>query len=193
LINGKKAAAGKGDLLFTHFGVSGPKLLVMSGLAVDAIGAGSRAELSLNLMPELTPEELTGSIRKYFAANGAKMFSSYLKAALPDSLAQVFGSSCGIDPARQCASITGAERKKIAGLFCDFRLHLTRPRPLAEATVTRGGVNLAEVNPLTMESRLVRGLYFCGEVLDLDGITGGYNLQEAFSTGYLAGQSAAAD
>jgi len=77
-------------------------------------------------------------------------------------------------------------------LFSDFRINLTRPRPLQEATVTRGGVNLSEINPLTLESRIVKGLYLCGEVLDLDGITGGYNLQEAFSTGYLAGQSAAA-
>jgi len=193
LINGRKAAAEKGDLLFTHFGVSGPKLLVLSGIAVDALREpGGKVELSLNLKPELSPDGLTAEIQKYFSGHGARMFASYLKEALPASLAPVFERRCGIDRARQCASITGAERKKIAGLFGDFRLHLTRPRPLREATVTRGGIDLAEINPLTMESRLVRGLYFCGEVLDLDGITGGYNLQEAFSTGYLAGQSAAA-
>ena len=194
LVNGKKAAAEKGDLLFTHFGVSGPKLLVLSGLAVDALREpGGRAELSVNLKPELAPAELIAAIQEYFSANGAKMFATYLKEALPASLAPVFEKLSGIDRARQCASITGAERKIIAGLFADFRIHLTRPRPLAEATITRGGVNLAEINPRTMESRLVPGLYFCGEVLDLDGITGGYNLQEAFSTGYLAGQSAAAE
>ena len=193
LVNGRKAAAEQGDLLFTHFGVSGPKLLVMSGTAVDALKPGNTVELSLNLKPELPPGELTGAIQNFFSANGAKQFSSYLKEVLPASLAPVFERRCGIDHARQCASITGAERRRIADLFGDFRLHLTRPRPLREATVTRGGVSLAEINPLTMESRLVRGLYFCGEVLDLDGITGGYNLQEAFSTGYLAGQSAAAE
>ncbi|OGR48475.1 MAG: hypothetical protein A2021_06225 [Elusimicrobia bacterium GWF2_52_66] len=194
LINGRKAAAEKGDLLFTHFGVSGPKLLVMSALAVDALllEPGSRVELSLNLEPERAAGKLTGAIQDYFAANGARLFSSYLKAALPNSLAPVFERRCGIDHARQCASITGAERAKIAEMFGDFRIHITRPRPIQEATVTRGGVNLTEINPLTMESRIVRGLYFCGEVMDLDGITGGYNLQEAFSTGYLAGQSAAA-
>jgi len=192
LAGGRKAAEEKGDLLFTHFGVSGPKLLIMSGAAVDALQApGARVELSLDLMPELSPEELTGTIQKFFAANGAKIFASYLKAALPGSLAPVFERRCGIDHSRQCASITGAERKRIAELLGDFRIHITRPRPLAEATVTRGGVKLAEINPQTMESRLVPGLYFCGEVLDLDGLTGGYNLQEAFSTGYLAGQSAA--
>ena len=190
--DGKKSAAEKGELLFTHFGVSGPKLLVMSGAAVDALDSGLRVELSVNLKPELRPEELTASIQAYFSGNGARQFSSYVKETLPGSLAPVFERRCGIDRARQCATITGAERKKIAELLSDFRIHITRPRPLREATVTRGGVELAEINPQTMESRLVPGLYFCGEVLDLDGITGGYNLQEAFSTGYLAGQSAAA-
>jgi hypothetical protein len=192
LVNGKRTAEEKGELLFTHFGVSGPKLLVMSGLVVDGLQTpGAVVELSLNLMPELTPGELTAAIQKYFAANGAKMFASYVRASLPSSLAPVFERRSGIAHERQCASITGAERKKIAELFGDFRLRITRPRPLAEATVTRGGVSLDEIDPRTMESRLVRGLYFCGEVLDLDGLTGGYNLQEAFSTGYLAGQSAA--
>ncbi|MEI7480772.1 MAG: NAD(P)/FAD-dependent oxidoreductase [Elusimicrobiota bacterium] len=193
LINGRTAATEKGELLFTHFGVSGPKLLIMSGVAVDALlERGNRVELSVNLAPERTPAELAAATQKYFADNGAKMFSTYLKAALPDSLASVFERLSGIARGRQCASITGAERKKIAELFGDFRIHITRPRPIQEATVTRGGVNLAEIHPRTMESRIVRGLYFCGEVLDLDGITGGYNLQEAFSTGCLAGQSAAA-
>ncbi len=193
LVNGKMAAAEKGDLLFTHFGVSGPKLLIMSGPAVDALlEPGNKVELSINLKPELAPEELTAAIQGYFSANGARMLSSYLKESLPHSLAPVFEKLCGIDRARQCATITGPERKKLAELFGDFRIRLTRPRPLQEATVTRGGVNLTEINPQTMESKIIPGLYFCGEVLDLDGITGGYNLQEAFSTGYLAGQSAAA-
>ena len=192
LVDGRVLAAEKGDLLFTHFGVSGPQLLVMSGTAVDALKPGGRVELSLNLSPDRTAAEMSRSIQDYFSANGARIFSSYLKAALPGSLAPVFEHRCGIDHARQCASITAPERKKIAELFVDFRIHITRPRPIQEATVTRGGVNLSEIDPRTMESRIVRGLYFCGEVLDLDGITGGYNLQEAFSTGYLAGQSAAA-
>ncbi|OGS15251.1 MAG: hypothetical protein A2234_00095 [Elusimicrobia bacterium RIFOXYA2_FULL_58_8] len=193
LINGRKAAAEKGDLLFTHFGVSGPKLLVMSAIAVDALREpGARVELSLNLTPKLAPGDLPGAIQRYFSANGAKMFASYLKEILPGSLAPVFERRCGIDRTRQCAAITGAERKRIAEMLGGFIINITRPRPLQEATVTRGGVSLAEVDPQTMESRLMPGLYFCGEVLDLDGITGGYNLQEAFSTGYLAGQSAAA-
>ena len=193
LVNGRKAASEKGELLFTHFGVSGPKMLVMSGAVVDALAVpGSRVELSLDLKPGLTPAGLTAEIQKYFSANGAKMLASYLKAALPGSLAPVFERRCGIDRDRQCAAITGAERKIIAGMFSDFRIHLTRPRPIQEATVTRGGISLKEIDPQTMESRLVPGLYFCGEVLDLDGLTGGYNLQEAFSTGYLAGQAAAA-
>ena len=191
LVNGVRTAAGKGDLLFTHFGVSGPRLLLLSGAAVDGFGTGGRVELSVNLKPDRTPEELNAESRAYFAANGGRQLTSYFRTILPGSLAPVFERLCGADRARQCASITAAERKKIVGLLADFRIHLTRPRPLQEATVTRGGVNLAEIDPQTMESRLVRGLYFCGEVVDLDGLTGGYNLQEAFSTGYLAGQSAA--
>ena len=193
LVNGRKAAAETGDLLFTHFGVSGPKLLVLSAIAVDALARpGNKVELSLNLKPELTAAELTGSLQNYFSGNGARIFASYLKAALPHSLAPVFERQCGIDRARQCASVTGGERKKIAEMFSDFRIHITRPRPIQEATVTRGGVHLAEINPLTMESRIVRGLYFCGEVMDIDASTGGYNLQAAFSTGYVAGEHAAA-
>ena len=190
-IDGKEAAAERGDLLFTHFGVSGPKLLILSGHAVDALAAGAKAELSLNLAPDRSAAGLAGDIQTYFAANGAKQFASYVKASVPHSLAPVFERLAGIDRTRQCASITGAERRRIAELLGSFRINLTRPRPLREATVTRGGVNLKEVDPQTMESRLVPGLYFCGEVLDLDGLTGGYNLQEAFSTGYLAGQAAA--
>lgn len=192
VINGRRGPAEKGEVLFTHFGVSGPKVLVISGAAVDALAEpGGKAELSINLKPALTPEALRAELQAYFAANGARQFASYLKSALPASLAPVFERRCGIDHARQCASITAAERAKVAELFGDFRVNLTRPRPLKEATVTRGGVSLKEIDPQTMGSRLVPGLYFCGEVLDLDGITGGYNLQEAFSTGYLAGQSAA--
>lgn len=187
----KKAAEGRGELLFTHFGVSGPKLLVLSGAAVDALAAGKKTELSVNLRPGLAPEAVTAEVQAYFSANGAKLFASFARAALPASLAPVFERRCGIEHGRKCAAITGAERARAAALLRDFRVRLTRPRPLAEATVTRGGVALKEVDPQTMESRLQPGLYFCGEVLDLDGITGGFNLQEAFSTGYLAGQSAA--
>lgn len=191
LVNGKRTASGSGDLLFTHFGLSGPRLLVLSGAAVDGLEAGARTELSVNLMPGKRPEEVTAGIQAYFAANGVKMLATYLKTVLPGSLVPVFERLSGIDCTRQCAAINGAERRKIAALFTDFRVHLTRPRPLNEATVTRGGVKLSEIDPQTMESRLVPGLYLCGELVDLDGITGGYNLQEAFSTGYLAGQAAA--
>jgi len=192
LVNGKRAAAGRGELLFTHFGVSGPRLLVLSGAASDALAvSGSKVELSLNLKPDLTEAALTAAIQEYFAANGAKMFASYLKAVLPASLAPVFERRCGVQREKKCAAVTGAERGRIAGMLGDFRIRITKTRPIEEATVTRGGVSLKEVDPRTLESRLQPGLYFCGEVLDLDGITGGYNLQEAFSTGYLAGQSAA--
>lgn len=191
LVNGKVKASDKGDILFTHFGVSGPRVLVLSGIVVDALAGGSIVELSLNLRPAYRTEECDRLLQKDFESCGPKTVSRYLKDALPASLAPVFEERCVSAPGKKCSMISRAERHKIIACITDFRIHITKPRPIEEATVTRGGIALGEINPQTMESRLVKGLYFCGEVIDIDGITGGYNLQEAFSTGYLAGESAA--
>ncbi|MDD4005308.1 MAG: NAD(P)/FAD-dependent oxidoreductase [Elusimicrobiaceae bacterium] len=191
MADGKKTLSANGDLIFTHFGLSGPQILVLSAAAVDALEQNRRVDVSLNLTPGLTAEQFQAELQSYFARNGAKLFSSYLKETLPKSLAVVMAGRCALQHTRKCAGITAGERAKIARLFCDFRMHITKPRGIGEATITRGGVSLSEIDPHTMQSRLVDGLYFCGEVLDLAGITGGYNLQEAFSTGWLAGESAA--
>jgi predicted flavoprotein YhiN len=106
-------------------------------------------------------------------------------------LALLFERRCAVDPGKRCSKISREERKRIVSWFTDFRINITKPRPIEEATITRGGVSLEEINPRTMESRRVQGLFFCGEMMDVDGTTGGYNLQAAFSTGYLAGESAA--
>lgn len=190
LSDGKKLAAETGDLLFTHFGLSGPKILILSEVAVNALACGKKVEVSVNLAGK-TPDQLNAELRDYFSRNGAKLFSNYLKASFSKSLAAVLEKLCGMPHGAQCASVTAEQRRKIAETLCAFRIGITRPRPVREATVTCGGIELKEVNPQTMESRLVKGLYFCGEVLDLAGITGGYNLQEAFSTGRLAGEAAA--
>ena len=114
-----------------------------------------------------------------------------LKELLPLRLIMVFADASGIDPLKKCSQITQKEREKIISLLKGFHLEISGPRPLEEGMVTRGGVSLKEINPRTMESRLIKGLYFCGEMIDVDADTGGFNLQAAFSTGYLAGESAA--
>jgi hypothetical protein len=190
VINGKSKAREKGDLLFTHFGVSGPKVLILSGIAVDAIDVGGDVSLSVQLRPSVGPAEFDRFLQKEFLSRGQKTFFGYLKETLPSSFARVFERRSGVKRDQFCSTIRREERKRVAALFTDFRIHVTRPRPIEEAVVTRGGVALEEMDPRTMESRLVRGLFFCGEVIDIDGITGGYNLQEAFSTGYLAGEEA---
>lgn len=190
LLNGNAKVSQKGDILFTHFGVSGPTVLIESGVAVDALAGGNKVELSLNLRSEYSVEEWDRQLRKEIESCGAKTISQYFKDMLPTSFAPVFERRCSIASAKKCSMISSAERKRIATCFTDFRIQITKPRPIEEATITRGGITLKEINPQTMESLLVKGLYFCGEIIDVAGITGGYNLQEAFSTGYLAGESA---
>ncbi|MHB9156227.1 MAG: BaiN/RdsA family NAD(P)/FAD-dependent oxidoreductase [Endomicrobiales bacterium] len=191
VVDGKTGASREGDLLFTHFGVSGPPVLILSGAAVDALAAGSETALSLELRRAASPEEFDRALQKELESCGPKSFSGYLKGLLPASLSPVFEKRCGVAADKKCSMISREERKRIAASFTSFRVHLTRPRPIEEATVTQGGVALDEINPQTMGSRKTGGLYLCGEMIDLAGITGGYNLQEAFSTGFLAGESAA--
>jgi predicted Rossmann fold flavoprotein len=190
-VDGKKKVSEKGDILFTHFGVSGPTVLILSGIVIDALAAGSPVALSLHLRPADTAQELDHILQREFESCGTITLSQYLKAALPKSFALLFERRCAIEPGKRCSKISREERKRIVLGFADFRITITKPRPIEEATITRGGVSLEEINPRTMESRIVHGLFFCGEMIDVDGMTGGYNLQAAFSTGYLAGESAA--
>ncbi len=190
LVDGKKKASGKGDLLFTHFGVSGPTVLILSGVVIDALAAGRSVALSLQLRPAHTAQELAPILQREFESSGTKTLSQVLKQVLPKSFALLFERRCAVEPGKRCSKISREERKRIVLCFTDFRIKITKPRPIEEATITRGGVSLEEINPQTMESRRVQGLFFCGEMMDVDGTTGGYNLQAAFSTGYLAGESA---
>jgi predicted Rossmann fold flavoprotein len=191
LVDGKKRVTEEGDILFTHFGVSGPTVLMLSGIVVDALAVGSAIDLSLCIRPSYTAQELDHCLQREFASRGAMTLSRCLKDALPKSLALLFERRCVVEPGRRCSKISREERKRIVVCLTDFRIPITKPRPIEEAIITRGGVSLAEINPQTMESRIVDGLFFCGEMIDVDGTTGGYNLQAAFSTGYLAGESAA--
>ena len=191
IIDGKKKSEKKGGLLFTHFGVSGPIVLNLSGEIVDALLNMNKVELSLNLRPGFGPQEFDKKLQKEFIAFGSRTVSQYFKSVLPASLSSVFEKIFSAAANKKCSMVGREERKLIAERFTDLRIPIIGSRPIEEAMITRGGVALKELDPRTMESRKVRGLYFCGEVLDLAGMTGGYNLQEAFSTGYLAGESAA--
>jgi len=190
-VDGKKKVSEKGDILFTHFGVSGPTVLILSGIVIDALAAGGSVALSLHLRPGHTAQELDPILRREFESSGTLTLSQYLKQALPKSFAGLFERRCAVEPGKRCSKISREERKRIVSCLTDFRINIRKPRPIEEATITRGGVSLEEINPRTMESRRVQGLFFCGEMMDVDGVTGGYNLQAAFSTGYLAAESAA--
>jgi predicted Rossmann fold flavoprotein len=190
-IEGKKRAEVFGEMLFTHFGLSGPMILSLSRQVVDALRSNREVELSIDLEPDLDERQLDLSLLRDFGAHGRRKLRTLLERRLPGKLIPVCTHSIGISPDKLGHQITAEERRRLRVWLKDFRLKVTGHRPLAEAMVTAGGVDIKEVDPRTMESRLVRGLYFAGEVLDLDADTGGYNLQAAFSTGWLAGRSAA--
>jgi len=190
LLNGQAVTCQFGEMLFTHFGVSGPIILTLSAQAVDRLGQG-KPELSINLKPALSDEQLDRRLQRDFDRFGKRAFRNILKELLPRKMIALFVRLTGIPPDKPGHQITAAERKRLFSLLRDFRLTIVGHRPIAEAIVTAGGVSTREIDPRTMESRLVKGLYFCGEVLDINADTGGYNLQAAFSTGYVAGQSAA--
>lgn len=177
-----------GEMLFTHFGVSGPIILSLSRRAGEVLRSG-RVELSIDLKPALSDEQLDRRLARDLV--GKRRFRNYLGDLLPKTLTPVFVRLSGIPPDLPVHRITAVQRKKVLNLLRDFRLTITGLRPPDEAIITAGGVDVKEIDPRTMESKLIRDLYFVGEVIDIDARTGGYNLQAAFSTGWVAGQSAA--
>lgn len=177
-----------GEMLFTHFGISGPLTLTMSCHLPDDL---SQASVSLNLKPGLTAQQLDARFQRELSENSRKQLRSIMPGLLPGKLAEIFPSLCGVDGCKQCCQITKAERESLCVHMQTLPITLHRLAPLEEAIVTRGGVTVKEIDPATMESKLLPGLYFAGEVMDVDAHTGGYNLQIAWSTGALAGQSAA--
>jgi hypothetical protein len=191
-INNKKKAEAFGELTFMEFGLSGPVILTLSGRIVDALRAGQEVRLELDLKPALDDLKLDARLRRDFELRRAEPLAAVLRGLLPQEMIGVALEQTALSPDRLAGSIRAEERKRLRLWLKNFRLQVTGYRPLAEAIVTAGGVDTAEINPRTMESRLVQGLYFAGELLDLQADTGGYNLQAAFSTGWLAGRSAAA-
>ncbi len=186
LSDGEKIAAEFGDMLFTHFGVSGPIILRLSGRIVECLDNKELVTLSINFKPALDAIKITNRFLREFSSSGKKSLKTMIKGMLPKALVPVFIEVSKIPADKRCNQITGDERKTLVDLMMDFRVTVKRARSYAEAIVTRGGIDLKEIDPRTMESKKVKGLYFCGEIIDIDGITGGYNLQAAFSTGYLA-------
>ena len=187
--NGKRIYTDFGELLFTHFGVSGPLVLTLS--SVLATADWPQVQVTLNLKPALTPEQLDARLLREFAAAPRKQLQNILPALLPARLAEVFPALCGVSAIKQPAQITAAERARIVSALQSLPLTVTGTRGMDEAIVTCGGVSVREIVPATMMSKKVNGLFFAGEMMDVDAFTGGFNLQIAFSTGALAGHSAA--
>ncbi|MEJ2209463.1 MAG: aminoacetone oxidase family FAD-binding enzyme, partial [Anaerolineae bacterium] len=189
LLDGVEFAREFGEMLFTHYGVSGPIILTLSGPAVQHLGQG-RLEMSVNLKPALSPEKLDARLLRDIDQFGGRTYRNLLKRLLPQKMIDVVVDRSGIPPDKPANQITAGEREGLRALLHDFRLHVVGHRPLEEAIVTAGGVDTAEIDPRTMASRLVEGLYFAGEVMNVQADTGGYNLQAAFSSGYVAGRAA---
>lgn len=189
-VDGKRVGDEFGEMVFTHFGVSGPIILTLSGTVVDRLGTG-RVQLSICLKPALEAGTLDARLKREFTDQGKKEFKNILPALVPKSLAEMIPALLGIPSDKKGGQITAEERHTLAAFLHDWRLNVTGARPLSEAIITAGGVLTKEINPITMESRKIKGLFFCGEVIDLQAKTGGFNLQMAFTTGWIAGESAA--
>ena len=176
-----------GEMLFTHFGVSGPLVLSASS-HIPQVESG-RYIFYIDLKPALEEKKLDERILRDFKEIPNRIFANSLSKLLPSKMIPTVVELSGIDGEKQVNSVTKQERQRLVSLLKAFPVHIRSFRPIAEAIVTSGGVKVSEVSPKTMESKLVKGLYFAGEILDVDGYTGGFNLQIAFSTGCLAGEN----
>jgi predicted Rossmann fold flavoprotein len=182
-----------GEMLFTHFGLSGPIVLTMSrDIGVYLRKTGQKARFEIDLKPALDDDKLDQRLQRDFARYSRRNFNNALDELLPQKLIPVAVTLSGIDPHQVCSQITREARQNLGQVLKHLTFTITGTRPIAEAIVTAGGIDVSQIKPRTMESKIIEGLYFAGEVLDVDGYTGGYNLQAAFSTGYAAGKCAAA-
>ena len=187
----KKKFDAFGEMLFTHFGISGPVVLSHSGEIVDALRAGKYVSISIDLKPALNEKKLDARLLRELDQGGKQYVRTMLKRLLPSKMIAVCADHTKIPLDRPCHQVTAQDRRRLLAWLKDLRLQVTDSLPLEAGMVTMGGVSLREVNPRTMESKIVDGLFFAGEVLDLAADTGGFNLQAAFSTGWVAGQNAA--
>lgn len=187
----KKIVSDIGELIFTHFGVSGPLVLDLSGNIVSILEKHKEIRLLIDLKPGLNIGQLENRLLKEFKAKGNTALSNVMKALLPNRLIEIFVHLLKLNPSIKASQITKNERRSMITLFKALPLTITGSLPIEEAMVTGGGVSTKDINPRTMESRIVPGLYFAGEIIEGAAPSGGYNLQQAFSTGYLAGEKAA--
>ena len=187
-IDGKKAFDEFGELEFTDFGVTGPVILTLSRWAVIALHEKRTVSLSIDLKPALDEKKLDARILRDLDANGKQKLKALFREWLPMQMIPVFIDMAKLDGEKLACQVSGDERRRIVALMKNFTFDIVGHRDFNEAIVTSGGVSVAEINQKTLESKLVKGLYFAGEVLDIDANTGGYNLQIAFSTGWLAGK-----
>lgn len=183
ICNGKRSYSGFGEMLFTHFGVSGPLVLSASSFYTD------KGVLQIDLKPAMEEEQLDRRILRDFEENKNKIFKNSLSGLFPAKLIPVMVMLSGIPEEKKVSCISREERRNFVHLIKNLPLTIKETRGFAEAVITKGGVSVKDVNPSTMESKKIQNLYFAGEILDLDALTGGYNLQIAWSTGYLAGIS----
>ncbi len=186
--NNKKCAEEFGELMFAHYGLSGPAILTLSRCVIEKINSDLKVEISIDLKPALDNNKLDARLQRDLNSNGKKKVGNVFKLWLPSKLIPVFMEVLNIEGSKLCNQVTAKERKKILMLMKDFRFSVKGHRGFDEAIITAGGVKTTEINSKTMESKLINNLFFAGEVIDLDGNTGGFNLQIAFSTGWLAGQ-----
>ena len=181
-----------GEMLFTHYGVTGPVILSASSVVGKTLRK-KELTLHIDLKPALSEEQLDKRILREFDANHNKQYKNSIDSLFPAKLKPVMIELSEIEPEKKVNEITKEERQRLVHLIKDFTMTLTGLRGYNEAIITKGGVSVKEIDPGTMESKKMKGLYFAGEVLDLDAVTGGYNLQIAWSTGYLAGINAGCD
>ena len=186
----KEVASDIGELLFTKTGVSGPLVLSLSAVIGEWLRKQKSVQLNIDLKPALSREQLDARLLREFKLNPNRSIRNTLKALVPLRMVGLFMKISAISAEKKANQVNAAERQRLLELLKGMRLDIVGTRPIDEAMVTRGGVSLKDINPRTMESRVVKGLYFCGEMIDVDADTGGFNLQAAFSTGYLAGRSA---
>lgn len=192
-VNDKKRGEDFGEMIFTHFGLSGPIIITLSRIVVDALHEKSKVEVSVDLKPALDDQKLDLRLIRDLNESGKKRISNLFRNWLPSSMIPVFMEITGIDPEKEGHQVSAKERRRIRNLMKDFRFTIRGHRSFKEAIITAGGVSTGEISSKTMESKLVSGLFFAGEMIDLDADTGGYNLQIAYSTGWLAGKFTGAD
>ena len=184
--DGKKTDTGFGEMLFTHFGVSGPIILTLSGKIVDSLRKKQQVQISIDLKPALDEQKLDFRLQRELSENGKKQIRNVMKNLLPSKLIPVILSKSDIDEFKECHQISGKERKKIKTLLKDLRFEISGYRSFKEAIITAGGIELNDIDSKTMMSKLIKNLYFAGEIIDLDAETGGYNFQAAWTTAFIA-------